>query len=101
MPLNRSLCNIQVDVEGSELRVLSGMSSVHWRLVKAISIEAHNVGSRVRDILRLLVAPLTLESTVDAAAAIGGGFIPEQVIVHQPAFAETTGMNNLHIFAWR
>jgi hypothetical protein len=100
---------VQIDVEGSELRVLKGISSAHWRLVQRVSVEVHDVGTRIRDVMRLLIAPLKqlsvrveveVEGELEGLSKSGGGFDPSRIILHRPPMAHA-GMNNHHIFAWR
>ena len=58
---------LKIDVEGSELRVLRGLHVNDWRRIRAVSMEVHDVGTRLRDVLELLTAPLLTD-----AATVGG-----------------------------
>ena len=112
---------LKVDVEGSELRVLRGIDAGHWKRIRAVSLEVHNIGSRLQDVVSLLTAPLQVwdqssgsslnnglsdvvrvssATTGGSEALIGGGFSPACVVLHQPSLA-LSGSNNFHVFAWR
>lgn len=117
---------LKVDVEGSELRVLRGLDAAYWRRIRAVSIEVHDVGTRVRDLLELLTAPLpsaepligdpfacaargprpcatssgVASPGVLQAPSPGAGFSPACVVLNRPDGVPSEA-NNYHVYAWR
>jgi FkbM family methyltransferase len=70
---------LKVDVEGSELDVLRGVSSEHWPMIRRLAMEVHDIAGRVETIRALLAE---------------NGF--EQIIVEQEWPFEGTDIYMLH-----
>jgi hypothetical protein len=80
---------LKVDVEGMELEVLRGLAPAHWRRVRAVTAEAHDVGKRMADIAAYLT---------DAA---GPAFAPANVHMCATDVGQPAALNNRHVYAHR
>jgi FkbM family methyltransferase len=76
---------LKVDAEKSELDILRGMTTAHWRKVKQIVIEVHNTQDQLSAILELLKEnhfevqvvkdPLYADTVMHMVYGINGGFV--------------------------
>jgi len=46
---------LKIDCEGNELKVLNGIAPKHWKIIKQIIIEIHNINDRYHTISKLLI----------------------------------------------
>lgn len=122
---------LKVDVEGCELRVLRGIDDASWQRIRMVSIEVHDVGTRMRDVLELLTAPLSVATTGTPRSDLANEFAAGHPRVTatsdsgvakaaHPSQSGTSGAgfspacvfvhrpanlpadaNNFHVFAWR
>ena len=45
---------LKIDCEGNELKVLEGINDSHWKVIKQLIIEVHDIDNRLNTIIKIL-----------------------------------------------